>query len=301
MNARRGLTLIEMLVVLAILVALAGIAITATEGLIEQSRYDATQRTLSGVEDAILGPPGQRLPDGTPWISGFVADVGRLPRVSGTDPATALQEFWLPPAGVPAFSIATPAGDPEVRVPGGWRGPYLRIPIGASKLLDGWGKVFEFRKADGTVAADPGDATEIVSSLGADGAAGGTGYDEDLSVVIARTTAPAVSPRHQGAVPVRVIPSSAAGAGANVVVRIYGPVDGAVRTISQQVFLGATGEQAWTFSDIAVGPRVVRAYQTNEDPSGTPDAPLASATHRTPPVSLAVIGGGLPEILLEPK
>ena len=44
---RRGLTLVELLVVLTILAIMTTVAITLTDGLVDQGRYDATQRTDS--------------------------------------------------------------------------------------------------------------------------------------------------------------------------------------------------------------------------------------------------------------
>src|SRR5947209_18975108 len=103
--ARRGLTLVELLVVLLILAILTTVAITATSGLVDQARYDATQRTLQNTQDAIIGPAGQREPDGTPLITGFVSDVGRLPVTVGNDPFTQLQELWANPNMLDPFGV----------------------------------------------------------------------------------------------------------------------------------------------------------------------------------------------------
>ena len=80
-RSERGLTLVEMLVVLAILVALTTVAVNSTEGVVDQGRYDATGNTLDGVRDAVLGREGLKGPDDRPFITGFVADMGRLPVV----------------------------------------------------------------------------------------------------------------------------------------------------------------------------------------------------------------------------
>ena len=76
---RRGLTLVELLVVLVILAVVTAIAVQSTESVIDQGRYNATQRTLQNIQDAIIGPVNQRAPDGSQLITGFVADMGRLP------------------------------------------------------------------------------------------------------------------------------------------------------------------------------------------------------------------------------
>src|SRR5580704_13949574 len=91
---RRGLTLVELLVVLVILVILATVAIQSTENLVAQARYESTQRTLDNIQNAVLGPRSQMDSDGTRAVTGFVADMGRLPvAVAGTNPSTGLPEM----------------------------------------------------------------------------------------------------------------------------------------------------------------------------------------------------------------
>jgi len=295
----RGLTLVELLVVLVILAALATVAISSTELLVDQSRYDTTTRTLDAIEEAVLGPPGRRGPDGGASVSGFVADVGRLPQVPNPDPGVAgrLGELWAQGA-LPSFGIATPAGDGDVRVPGGWRGPYLRLPLGASALADGWGRPYVARvEGSGADATTPGTAVGAVGNLGADGAAGGASYDLDVEVAFVRTTAPTLQ-RTRGALAVRVTPRSP-GPGEYVVVRVYGPVDGVVQTIAEQ-HVAAPDETPIalpTAFDLAIGPRVVRAYQTTTLPA-TPESPIV-ATRRSAVTTVTIVAGGLPELSLD--
>ena len=119
-HRRAGLTLVELLVVLAILAIMTTMAVTATNTLVDQSRYDATQRTLLSIEEAVLGPANAREADGTLIVGGFVADVGRLPLavVDAGDPDGAfkqLRELWLPGV-MPAYGIqqvVVPATPPD--------------------------------------------------------------------------------------------------------------------------------------------------------------------------------------------
>lgn len=293
-RASRGLTLVELVVVLVILAALAATAISSTEGLVEESRREESERELANVEDALLGAFDQQGPAARPTIAGFVSDVGRLPKAPVDLAAPRLSELWLPPAGVAPFAIQSPTGDPELRLPGGWRGPYLRLGVGATELRDGWARTYVVERADGT-AAQPGEELAAVRSFGADGIAGGVDYDLDLAAVIHRTVAPVQNARHLGAIPVRVRTTASSGF---VVVRVYGPIDGTVRTLRQHV-VAATGADATAlFADLPVGARVVRAYATNDDPTPTPDAPIASATSRSYPVPVALVQGGVAEIEL---
>jgi type II secretory pathway pseudopilin PulG len=163
------MTLVELLVVLAILALLTTMAITSSDVVLGQGRYDATVRSLQEIQDAVLGPTNARQPDGAVVVSGFLADVGRLP--------LSLAELWSKPNGLAAFAIR-PASDTDVRVGSGWRGPYLRLPIGVESLYDGWGNSYQ-------VSTDANGWITAVTSLGADGQSGGSeNYDADLSVTL---------------------------------------------------------------------------------------------------------------------
>ncbi len=142
-----GMTLLELLVVLAILALMATVAVTSTDVLLSQGRYEATTRTLANIQDSVLGPPNARQADGTLISTGFVADLGGALVCTGTD-STGLSELWALPGGVAPFGLQA-TSDPDVVVPCGWRGPYLRLPAGQSGLLDGWGNPFDLLDSSG--------------------------------------------------------------------------------------------------------------------------------------------------------
>ncbi|MFO0802143.1 MAG: prepilin-type N-terminal cleavage/methylation domain-containing protein [Gemmataceae bacterium] len=143
---RPGLTLIELVVVLAILATLTLVAVVSTEGVVEQGRFDVTQRALQNIDEAVLGPAGQ------PDAPSFIADVGRLPQawIDPTDATNEIQpgELWANVNGIRAFGPATDSVDTEVSLLVGWRGPYLRLPPGQTRLRDGWGRPFAFFQPD---------------------------------------------------------------------------------------------------------------------------------------------------------
>ncbi len=212
-----GLTLLELLVVLSILAVLSTVALTSSSGLADQARYEATQRTLENIRDAIIGPANLRDTDGTLLYTGFVADTGRLPRavaevVDGGTVLT-LAELVEQPAGMAAYQVlpaitsnCTPsteadAADPvppagvsadTVRLGVGWRGPYLRLTPGNLLPRDGWGA--ELVTPVGVVPGFPnncllngilpvaeGDPIDQIISYGRDGAPNGMDeYDADL-------------------------------------------------------------------------------------------------------------------------
>lgn len=165
---RRALTLIELLVVLVVLVILSTIAIRATDGVFAQSRYEATVRTIRQIDLAIMGDRDLRQDDGTPIISGFLADIGRLPippageLLSGQN----LAELWDDTLWTTyPYQIRSPQSHPSIRLACGWRGPYLKPGLGAGGVFDGWGRAFVL--VDDLENEEPFDLRII--STGADG------------------------------------------------------------------------------------------------------------------------------------
>lgn len=143
----RGLTFAELLVVLTILSILSVIALQSLQPVANQARYEGTKTTIKRIEEAVMGPDGLRQTDGTPILSGFVSDIGRLPLVAPeAQPGWELQELWNPDVWV-AFPYGVRHGPPlfdeldfsHIRIACGWRGPYLQ-PQSTDGLRDGWGK-----------------------------------------------------------------------------------------------------------------------------------------------------------------
>lgn len=171
MNRSRGFTLVELLVVLVVLGSLTTIAVRSLAGAQDRSRFEATQRVLRVVEEGILG---SRSDGGT--TPGLLADLGGLPAVTadGRD----LHELWERPAGVTMSQVRV-AEDGDVRIAAGWAGPYVDLPVGADGLFDGYGRRLQ-------IVAGVGEWR--VRSLGADGVVGGSGYDQDLELVLQDAT-----------------------------------------------------------------------------------------------------------------
>ena len=289
-----GLTLVELLVVLFVLALLAQTAVLATEGLVDQGQRDATARSLAAFEEAVLGGPDRVDSTGRPLVRGFVADLGRLPaRSASAEPGLFLDELWNRPAAVEPFGYRAPLGDPTVQVGCGWRGNYLRLGIGRTLFVDGWGRPFRCAKSDGAPPA-AGDALAIVETLGANGAVGGDGNDEDLAVVVERTVAPLLAARWQGSVPVFVDTAT----GGDFVLRVYGP-DGSTATTLEQVVAAAVppGGTTVMVPDVSIGPRVLRVY-AGPAPADE-NTPFPAAAARSPALPIVVEPGGIAAITVE--
>jgi len=165
-NKAQGFTLVELLVVMLVLVALSSITLDFTKDFAFQGRYEVTKDRYDKIKRAIIGRPDVLI-NGQPDISGFVADMGRLPRniqellvqnycmpdyrisdntVDGRPVAYTTNKAWC--EGVYASAAVkwveqTVRTNPTTSSLGyGWRGPYItsqKPDYEANALSDGWG------------------------------------------------------------------------------------------------------------------------------------------------------------------
>ncbi len=161
--SRRGLTLLELLVVLVILTIVATVAVNSLRPRVETQRFDQTRTLLGNIQESIVGSRLSRQTDGTPLISGFVADVGRFPRpdsnLLNNGQGLELAELWSDEAElarVYPFQFrqgpSTPVDYSHIQIPCGWRGPYLQLPFGTDTVEDAWSRPLEFEfTSDGTI------------------------------------------------------------------------------------------------------------------------------------------------------
>ena len=292
-----GFTLLELVVVLAILAVITTLATREIGHVQDQQRFEAAQRGLEDIEHAILGSPEDRLPDGTRVAAGFVADMGRLPRTTGTNQLT-LGELWIRPvtpfdvrAAVQSNGVAASSEDPEVLVPGGWRGPYVRLPLGTDALRDGWGNPYispvelspadangtgyaRLRDAGDNALTSIGQEIRIIRHLGANGLRdlSDTGYDRDVAITFSNAVVLAALRGHvevlNGSSPAVADPAD------TVTVRVFGPDpddSGRIRVWSTSLPF-ASNPVVWEIpatDGLTIGPRVVRAYFNDVNGSGT--------------------------------
>ena len=129
---RRAFTVLELLVVVAILAALAGIAVSAVDRGQERSSADLVTTELGRIAEAVRQ---------------FRSDVGRSPKLlaelmqSPTNTDT-LGGWWWPGAQLPV----PPLYDPAIRR--GWNGPYLQAEFRSFKDSDSSGPLVGVRGQD---------------------------------------------------------------------------------------------------------------------------------------------------------
>ncbi|MEM8885816.1 MAG: hypothetical protein AAGD14_17255, partial [Planctomycetota bacterium] len=136
-----GLTLIELVVVLVVLVALGGLIVPLFGNVGAQASEDATRATLARVAEAIDGPGGYaesmrfaRDPGGADGTNDLIGEGSGLPWPSDADIAGGRVDH--PQL---AFLFKTPAGlaayDPVSRI--GWRGDWLSTVTATPYEIDG--------------------------------------------------------------------------------------------------------------------------------------------------------------------
>lgn len=263
-----GFTLVELLVTLAILGALATIALRSVQGIEDRTRYETTVHRLEDIRTALLGP-SRTLPTQSS-AGGLLADTGRFLDEAVTDPSMRLRDLLQQPPGVASSALRTAPDHPDIKLAVGWRGPYLMLPPGSSSEVveDGWGNPI-------VALLDAGTGCWSLVSSGQDGVVGsGAGYDADISLVLPRDANTATL---SGSVLITWTTGSPQNPTIEVV--LFEP-DAATGLVSDLHYPSTAPETATGLTTFAFqfplgagatpGPRVVRAYLsgTNPQPPG---------------------------------
>ncbi len=131
LSDKRGFTLIEVIIVIAIVAILAGIIAPIVYRETTQARYKRAESELEAIYEAIVG-------DGKSYF-GFLGDIGRLP--------DNLTELYVDP-GISQTECPSGSG-----ISIGWKGPYLSAKnVDSSGIIDPFGNYYqqEFQQVGGT-------------------------------------------------------------------------------------------------------------------------------------------------------
>ena len=323
----RGLTLLELIVVLVILAALGTVMLTQTTTLTSEVRYEQTVRTLEQLQDAIVGRPPYAGEDPTAVPAGFVADIGRLPQIGEERNLAELYDLDEAGSTLPPFLARELTDlDDDLVIASGWRGPYVRRALGSDEICDGWGRSYTLRDAAGANIGSTAATTTEIGSIVSLGLGAGDAFDVDLDAVFRDTSqslefAELLVPDTNTTsgdekmllcnVQYTLPPTQPSPPDATyVVVRIYGPTNGLPAVLWQSPPLAAIGtpgqmvtvQAELTDADdpVPVGPKLVRAYQWNSstEPAETDD--LTSQT-KSQALRVTVKAGGVwwPDLNLE--
>jgi general secretion pathway protein G len=119
-----GFTLIEVILVIAVMAILAGAMVPLATRSINSSREDLTRKRELQISEAIMGSDDDE-------GGGFLSDVGRLP--------ASLSELTAR-GSLPLYNTANAGA-----VGMGWRGPYLKDGLDSSgQPVDAWGTPFDY-------------------------------------------------------------------------------------------------------------------------------------------------------------
>ena len=166
-----GFTFAEILIVVAIMGIVTSIALKNLGSTDDRANYEVTLADLQKLKRAIIGDENARS-NGERVSFGFVGDIGGLP---GT-----LDEL------ASRGTIGASSLDTNKLIAFGWSGPYIESPFSSDVTgfkTDSWGNLYVYSTTP--YANSPGDTVLAkISSLGADGAVGGTGFNSDIFVEI---------------------------------------------------------------------------------------------------------------------
>ena len=319
---RKGLTLLELVVVLVILALLATVAVTMVEPRVDQKRFELTQKLVEDVEVSIYRKESNV--NGTTFDTGFVVDMGGLPQAFlEADGSLSLRQLFqnveILSSTPAAFSIRNAssanianatdsdseavAADQQVSMGTGWRGPYMKLAVGANSLNDPWGNLIRSFPASGTYShlrgpndtdiAAEGDSIIGIRSLGKDDDIGGADYNSDLPNVLQLSTSQLFGELTGSA----LVPTGTTSNASEIIVQAFYPdiETGLIRIEKGSVsgpFTTTNGFDEFTFEFVdsssnpvkfPVGQRAVRAYynqssDTGDFSDGTND-PHKSKTH----------------------
>jgi len=167
----KGFTFSEILIVVAIMGIVTSVALKNMGKSDDRANYEESLAELQELSKAIVGDENARS-NGERTSFGFVGDIGGLPATLD--------------ALISRGSLGLTSLDTSKQIAYGWMGPYLESPFSSNNSdfkTDGWGNEYIYSTTQYALA--PGDTVVAkISSLGADEAVGGTGYDADIFVEI---------------------------------------------------------------------------------------------------------------------
>ena len=151
------------MMVMVLVGILSVLGIDSVSDTLDELRFEQTIQEMVEIRKGMIGDINQRNGNARSDF-GYLGDVGFVPTN-----AIGIAGLTSIPGGITAWSI-----DATANYGIGWNGPYVELSNAtgaADYLTDAWGNAYTYASAARTL-----------TSLGADGAAGGTGYDADITL-----------------------------------------------------------------------------------------------------------------------
>ena len=167
----KGFTMMEMVIVLAIIGILASLGLKAFDNVLLNMKFESTLSEMELIKVAIVGDP-KSIQNNVRASFGYFGDMGSIP--------TSLN------------NLVTKGSQPFVQVnstldmASGWNGPYIRTTFSqdaSGNLTDGFGNSYIYSTVK-TTSADGDSVYATITSQGADGSSGGTGINADINTEI---------------------------------------------------------------------------------------------------------------------
>lgn len=229
---KKGFTLIEVLMVIVLIAILGGGSLALFSTSLEEAKFDATYKEMLQLRKALIGDLENTSVEGERVRFGYLGDLGAVPNDS-----QGLRALYSLPASVNPWTV-----DASGKIGLGWNGPYIISSTDNDFAKDAWGRDYIYSTA-GT--------TPYLLSYGADGVAGGTGTDADISVEIPRNIRSAT-------VTGQLIQSGSVYNGSAYVELFYPASDGTGTMNTEVATLSSGGMGRFTFSNVPFGVRSVK-------------------------------------------
>lgn len=190
-----GFTLLELVVVVAVMGLISSMAMDVYTDNSNQKRFEATKQRLTEIKFAIIGDPQMRV-GSQAVLSGFFKDMERYPRnvkeltenlTSQTYPNSGLCiTNYIPDDSIINETTCTTASGTWVDKTDdkdNWKGPYihsLQSSDGTTTFVDAWGVDFNWAFNNTPVSLQ-------ITSYGLNRISGGSGYEADQTLSIHKT------------------------------------------------------------------------------------------------------------------
>ncbi len=136
-----GFTLVELVMVIALLGIVAAVAVPKLSSVLDEAKRSATQAEMMALRRAIIGDDSS-VSAGHPVSRGYEGDVAALP--------SSLADLVTKPGGVAAWDRYTQTG---------WNGPY--VDSGGGYATDAWGNAYTYNSGQRTITSSAGGGTAI--------------------------------------------------------------------------------------------------------------------------------------------